>query len=108
MLKIKLELHFDNEAKACLLEAQDVYKYIGENTEKEVRLAYYIDMLCKYQNYFVFKNPNMANDDGEEWFLRGWINGYDYANKHLIKENENNIQIKGKGYLIEYSEPFKI
>lgn len=108
MIEIKLELHYDKELEACLLDEQDMYLFIGENTKKEVEIGYYITQLCHYLNYPFFKNPDMAFDDGKEWFLKGWINGANYAYHHNVDSDDGNLIVKGKGYKIIAPEPFKV
>ena len=41
--KILLELHKESGTNNLLLDSQDVFKFIGESTNEEMQLFYYID-----------------------------------------------------------------
>lgn len=103
-MKIQIKLTLHRYDQFLLLDSQDCYQYIGENTEKEVELAHYIEMFCESKNYSLLKNPEMAFDDGKEFQLNGWVDGYNYAKHHKI--DEKNHTIEGSWYKISYEEPF--
>lgn len=107
MKKIELKLH--REENLLLLDSQDVYNFLSENTEKEIRLAYFIDKYCELLNYPYLHNKEMKFDDGERCELAGFVNGYMYAKNIKIEElNNGYIKLKGDGYIIELERPFEI
>lgn len=103
-IKIKLELHKHDHF--LLLDCLDCYEYIGESTEKEIELVQYIEKFCELKNYSLLKNPDRVFDDGTEFQLRGWVDGYNFAKHHKIDTNK--LTIEGSWYIISYNEPFEI
>ena len=107
-MKIELELH--KCGNALLLESQDVYEYIGESTESEIMLAYYIDKWCQYLNYHIsgLHNKEMAFGDTEYEGLCQWITGYNYAKKIDVSHENSAVHIKHGKYKITLNKPFEI
>ena len=103
-MKVKINLKLHKYDQFLLLDFQDCYNYISENTEKEVELAHYIEKFCESKNYPLLKNPDMAFDDGTEYHLNGWVDGYNFAKHHKIDTNK--LTIEGSWYIIIYEEPF--
>ena len=106
-MKITLELHKEKGTNNLLLEHQDVYNFIGENTEKELDLAHYLEKWCDWLNYPLM-HTSPVHGDVEEAKLRSWIDGYNYA-KH-IKEQEfgDRYELDVRGYNIILYKPFVI
>lgn len=104
---IVMKLHQDKGVK--YLDCQDVYEYITENTEEEVEIAHYIDMWCKYLNYYVAESHNkeMMFGDVEYTRIKSWIEGYTYAKKYRVSKYENKVEIKAGKYLITLMQPSK-
>jgi hypothetical protein len=106
-MKIELELH--RYGNALLLESQDIYNYIGESTDSEIRLAHYIDKWCQYLNYYIsgLHNTEMAFGDTEYEGLRQWIAGYNYAKQIDVSYEKGAVHIKHGKYKITLSKPFE-
>lgn len=105
-MKITLELH--KEGDLLLLNSQDIYKYIGEETEAEIRLAYYIDKWCQSLNYPFINNDEMMFGDPFRTKIDGWIDGYNYA-KGIIVEHKGGVVIIHYGkHTITLNKPFRI
>ena len=104
--KIILDLHKDDHA--LILESQDVYKYVGENNEQELELAFYIGKWCEYLNYYIFNNKEMSFGDSDYARLEGWLTGYNHAKKIQVNDFKDRVEINTKGYFIILSKPFEI
>ena len=104
--KITLELHKDGNW--LVLYSQDIYDYIGENTQQEIELAFYIDKWCEYLNYYAYSNREMAFGDPFISRLEGWLSGYNHAKKIEAEETKEFVKIKMRGYEILLWRPFEI
>ena len=105
-MKIELELHKDGDL--LLLESQDVYKYIGEETEADIMLAQYIDKWCEYLNYPLLHNDDMKFGDTKLSRLEGWITGYNFARKIDVKTENGVVAFRHGKHKITLNKPFKI
>ena len=103
---ITLELHKDGNW--LVLDSQDIYDYIGESTEQEIELAFYIDKWCEYLNYYAYSNKEMKFGDPFISRLEGWLAGYNQAKKIKIEETKEFVKIKMRGYDILLWRPFEI
>lgn len=104
--KIVLELHKDGDW--LVLNSQDIYDYIGESTEQEIELAFYIDKWCEYLNYYAYSNRDMKFGDPFISRLEGWLSGYNQAKKIKTEETKEFVKIKMRGYNILLHKPFEI
>ena len=102
---IILELHRDHNA--CTLDYQDIYKYISEETEKEIEFALYIEKWCEYLNYHILNNKEMMFGDTTLAKLEGWITGYNFAKKIEVTHFKDRVEIRMKGFFIILNKPFE-
>ena len=105
-MKIELELHKDGNL--LLLNSQDIYKYIGESSEADIMLAYYIDKWCEYLNYPLLHNDDMKFGDIDLERLESWITGYNYAKKIDVTRKDGVVSFRYGKHSIALSIPFKI
>lgn len=105
-VEITLDLHREKGTNLLLLEHQDVFKFIGENTRAEVELGYYLEKWCDYLNHpLVNSIPVHGDIKGTE--LRCWIDGYNYA-KHIREEEFHDCYVLiMRGYLVTIKKPFE-
>lgn len=106
MITIELDLH--KEGNNLLLNSQDIYKYVGEITEDDIELAYYIDKYCQYLNYYVIHSREVMFGDTEYARLEGWLDGYNCAKKYLVQKRSGGFEIKTELYHIILPTPYKI
>lgn len=105
-MKIELELHKEDDL--LLLNSQDIYKYIDESTEEDIRLAYYIDKWCQCLNYPFINNDEMMFGDPFRSGIEGWIAGYNYAKKISVEHKNGVVIIHHKKHTITLNKPFRI
>ena len=91
-MTIELKLHKD--CQFHLLDPMDVYNYIGECTDRELKLAQYVSIWCEYLNHPLFQNPEFAYADAEYARLGGWLTGFNAAMCIKIDEDSDMIRIK--------------
>lgn len=105
--EITLNLHREKGTNNLLLDSQDVFDYIGENTNAEVQLFYYLDKWCEWLNYY-FTHSSTCNRNLEEAQLRAWICGYNYAKQIDEQEFNDRYVLVMRGYCITIYKPFQI
>ena len=105
-MRIEMELH--KEGNALVLNSQDIYNYISEETMAEVELALFVDKYCEYLNYYIDHNKEMAFGDTDFSRLEGWLDGYVFAKKYIISQKNGETHIKAGRYLIIFPKPFVI
>lgn len=105
--EITLDLHKEKGTNYLLLESQDVFKFIGENTNAEQQLFHYLDKWCEWLNYY-FTHSITCNGNIEETQLRSWIDGYNYAKQIDEIEHKDRYVLSMRGYLITIYKPFAI
>ena len=106
-IEIILNVHKENGTNALLLNSQDVFNFIGESTNAEMQLFYYLDKWCEWLNYY-FTHSSTCNGNIEETQLRSWLSGYNYA-KHIDEQEfRDRYVLNMRGYLITIYKPFKI
>ena len=91
-MKIELKLHKD--CQFHILDSNDVYNYIGECTDRELKLALYVSTWCTYLNHPLFQNPEFAFADADYAQLGGWIQGFNTAMRIQVEEDNNVVKIK--------------
>lgn len=91
-MTIELKLHKD--CQFHILDANDVYEFIGECTDRELKLAHYISVWCEYLNHPLFQNPEFAYADAEYARLGGWLTGFNVALQIKVDETNEVIKIK--------------
>ena len=91
-MTIELKLHKDCQFHT--LEANDVYEFIGECTDRELKLALYVSTWCTYLNHPLFHNPEYAFADADYAQLGGWLQGFGVAKNIQVDEDEDVIKIK--------------
>lgn len=106
-VEITLNLHKEKGTNNLLVDFQDVFNFIGEKTRKEVELGYYLEIWCKWLNYY-FTHTSTANGNIEEAQLRSWIDGYNYAKKIDEQVFQDRYVLSMRGYLITLYKPFAI
>ena len=104
--KILLELHKESGTNNLLLDSQDVFEFIGESTNEEMRLFYYIDKWCEWLNYY-FTHTVTCNGNIEEIQLRSWLDGYNYAKQIDEQEFNDRYILVMRGYEITIMKPRK-
>ena len=107
--KILLELHKESGTNNLLLDSQDVFKFIGENTNEEMRLFYYLDKWCDWLNYY-FTHTTTYNgnpEEIEEIQLRSWLDGYNYAKRIDEQEFNDRYILVMRGYETTIMKPRK-
>ena len=104
--KILLELHKESGTTNLLLDSQDVFEFIGESTNEEMRLFYYIDKWCEWLNYY-FTHTVTCNGNIEEIQLRSWLDGYNYAKQIDEQEFNDRYILVMRGYEITIMKPRK-
>ena len=77
MWTISLNLHSVDGVP--LLDAQDIYKYVSENSTEDVEFALYVTKWCELLNNEVLCNSQQAFGNTDAIRLGGWIEGYEYA-----------------------------
>ena len=102
---IELKLHKDGPFH--MLDAMDVYNFIGENTDRELELANYISVWCNYLNHPLFHNPEFAFADADYAQLGGWITGYNFAKKINIEEDYFKVWFKYGRDKVILHKPFE-
>ncbi len=108
MAKKKIVLQLHKEDNWVVLYSQDIYNYIGEDTEQEMELAFYIDKWCEYLNYYAYNNKEMKFGDPFIARLEGWLTGYNQAKKIEVEETKEFVKIKMRGYNILLHRPFEL
>ena len=106
MKKIILDLH--KKKNACILNSQDIYKYVGELDEEDIELAYYINKYCEYLNYHIYNSREILFGDTYYARLEVWLDGYNLAKKYETKNSSGVIEIITKKYHIFLKKPFLI
>lgn len=104
-MKIELELH--REGNLLLLDSNDIYSYIGETTNADLELAYYVDEWCKYLNYPLLHNDDMKFADATYAKMEGWITGYNFAKKIDAKDENGVVVFRHGKHTITLNKPFK-
>lgn len=98
-MTIELKLHKD--CQFHILDANDVYEFIGECTDRELMLAQYVDIWCTYLNHPLFQNPEFAYADAEYARLGGWITGFSVALRIDVQEDDTTVRFRyGKDKII--------
>ena len=105
-MKIELELHKHDDC--LLLDSSDIYSYIGEETEADLMLAYYIDQWCQYLNHPLLTNRELLFGDTEAARLDGWIAGFNMAKKIDVERKNGVVVIHYKKHTIILNKPFQI
>lgn len=106
-VEITLNLHREKGTNFLLLDHQDVYRFIGEETTREVELGLYLEKWCEWLNYYLINSVPAHGDVGGAR-LRSWIDGYNYA-KHIDEQEfHNRYVLSMRGYLITLYKPFEI
>jgi hypothetical protein len=106
-IEITFNLHQEKGTNNLLVDFQDVFKFIGESTRKEVELGFYLEKWCEWLNYYFTHSPT-ANGNIDEAHLRSWIDGYNYAKKIDEQEFHDRYVLSMRGYLITLYKPFSI
>ena len=104
--KILLDLHKESGTNNLLLDSQDVFNFIGESTNEEMRLFYYLDNWCEWLNYY-FTHSATCNGNIKEIQLRSWIDGYNYAKQIDEQEFNDRYILVMRGYEITIMKPRK-
>lgn len=105
-VEITLNVHREKGTNLLLLEHQDVFDFIGEDTRAEVELGYYLEKWCDYLNHYLV-NSVPAHGDIKGTELRSWIDGYNFA-KHIREEEFNDCYVLSmRGYLVTIYKPFQ-
>ena len=105
--EITLNLHREKGTNNLLVDFQDVFDFIGETTKAEVELGYYLEIWCKWLNYYFTHSPT-ANGNVDETQLRAWIDGYNYA-KHIDEQEfSDRYVLSMRGYIVTLYKPFSI
>ncbi len=102
---ITLNLHKEKGTKNRLLDSQDVFNFIGENTTAEMQLFFYLDKWCEWLNYY-FTHKATCNGNIEEAQLRSWINGYNYAKQIDEQEFDDRYVLVMRGFVVTIFKPF--
>lgn len=89
---IELKLHQD--CQFHMLDVQDAYEHLGETSDREIELAYYISVWVEYLNHPLFHNPDFAFADADYAQLGGWITGYNFAKKINVEEDDTTVRFK--------------
>ena len=105
--KILLDLHKEAGTNNLLLDSQDVFNFIGENTTEEMQLFYYLDNWCEWLNYY-FTHTTTCNGNIEKIQLRSWLSGYNYAKRIDEQEFHDRYILIMRGYEITIMNPFFI
>ncbi len=105
-MEIKLELH--KTGNLLLLEEQDIYGFVSENTKKEIDLAMFLGKVIEFLNYPLLHNTEMSFDDGYYKELSGWINGFSYAHHITFDEIGSVENITFSKFRITVPKPFAI
>ena len=105
-MKITLELH--KEGNSLLLNSQDIYEYVGETTDADFVLAYYIDKWCEYLNYPLIHNNEMKFGDPEKTRLEGWLSGFNFAKRVDVKMEGGVVILRYGKHKIILNKPFEI
>lgn len=103
--EIILELHHEKGTNNLLLDSQDVFHFIGEATDRERELFFYIDKWCEWLNYY-FTHSATCNGNPDELQMRSWLQGYNYAKKIEEHEYDDRYVLSMRGYLITIYKPF--
>ena len=106
-VEITLNLHREKGTNNLLLDSQDVFDFIGESTNAEMQLFYYLDRWCEWLNYY-FTHSATCNGNVEEAQLRSWLCGYNYAKRIDEQEFNDRYVLSMRGYLITIYKPFAI
>lgn len=102
---IELKLHKDGPFH--MLDAMDVYNFIGECTDRELELANYISVWCTYLNHPLFHNPDFAFADADYAQLGGWITGYNFAKKINVEDDNETVRFKWGRHKIVLHRPYE-
>lgn len=105
--EITLDLHKEKGTKYLLLDSQDVFNFISENTNAEMQLFYYLDKWCEWLNYY-FTHTSTCNGNIEEAQLRSWIEGFNYAKRIDEIEYKDRYVLTMRGYIITIYKPFEL
>ena len=103
-MTIELKLHKDCQFHT--LDANDVYDYIGEHSDKDLELAYYVSMWCEYLNHPLFQNPEYAYADAEYARMGGWLTGYNFAKKITVEEDNLYVKFKFGKHKVILNRPY--
>ena len=106
-VEITFNLHKEKGTNNFLVDFQDVFEFIGEQTRAEVELGFYLGKWCDWLNYYFTHSPT-ANGNIDEERLRSWIDGYNYAKKIDEQEFHDRYVLSMRGYLITLYKPFTI
>lgn len=104
-MKIELELHKDG--KFLLLESQDIYNFVDEQTTADLQLACYVDKWCEYLNYPFLHNTDMKFGDTEYSRLEGWITGFGYAKGIDVDDRNGVVSFRYGKHTVTLNKPFK-
>lgn len=102
--KITLNLHSEPGTKNMLLDSQEVFDFIGETTDEELQLFYYIDKWCEWLNYY-FTHSSTCNGNIEEVQMRSWLCGYNYAKQIDEQEFEDRYVLTMRKYIVTIYKP---
>lgn len=108
MKQIRLDLH--KKGNALLLDYNDVYNYVGEAKDEDVRLAIYIQKWCEYLNYYLNGEHNDEMPFGDIGYerLSNWIDGYNFSKNYRVDWDVGEVKITADDYIITLKIPFEI
>lgn len=106
-MEIVLDLHRLENTNCMVLDSQDIYKYIGENSKSDIELACYIDKFCQWLNWDILNTPT-AYGDPDKTELRGWIRGYNYAKSIQMDCYKDRVELNMRGYKVTLYKPWKM
>lgn len=100
-----IHLHLRKINDALLLDSQDIYEFIDESSEKNVKFTLYLSKLCDYLNHSVTGNPDMRFGDIDYAYLGGWLSGYETAMGYEIVNTSETRIVKTKEYSVTLDKP---
>lgn len=106
-VEITLNVHKEKGTNNLLLDSQDVFDFIGESTNAEMQLFYYLDRWCEWLNYY-FTHTSTCNGNPEELQMRAWLSGYNYAKRIDEQEFNDRYVLSMRGCVITIYKPFAI
>lgn len=104
---ISLHVHKEVGTSNLTLDDQDVYNHIGEYESDDLKVAEYVSKWCEMLNY-PFMNQSPAHGDPKLSQLRGWIDGFNFANDVTELELPDKYILDMKKYHLEIEKPFSI
>ena len=103
-----IHLHLRKIDDALLLDSQDIYEFIDESSEKNVKFTLYLSKLCDYLNHSVTGNSDMRFGDTDYAYLGGWLSGYETAMGYEIINTSETCTVKTKEYFVILDKPKKV